>query len=162
MGCFSFIKAEQSTKIANIQENASFKFLIPKEFGGGFIIDKYRGYGRLSDGTNEYDMYELLAIWNKEQLPFRGDELEGDIGSLKPIDRFTNNNRCLGIDIGCYSHQINRLKYPLKLVSARYKGTYEDCGGRSYTDPNQGWSPLYWDDVDVDKLSRTEQQTSIL
>ena len=54
------------------------------------------------------------------------------------------NNRCKGIDIGCYDDQIDRLKYPLKLVSASYKGTYEDCEGKSYGDPNQGFGKTYW------------------
>ena len=38
-----------------------------------------------------------------------------------------DNNRFKGIDIGCYDKQIDKLKYPLKLVSASYKGTYEEC-----------------------------------
>ena len=37
-----------------------------------------------------------------------------------------------------------KLKYPLKLVSASYKGTYEECEGRSYGDPNQGFYKTYW------------------
>lgn len=49
----------------------------------------------------------------------------------------------IGIGIGCYDDQIDKLKYPLKLVSVSYTGTYEDLKGRSYGDPNQGWSPIY-------------------
>lgn len=49
-----------------------------------------------------------------------------------------SNNRSKGIDIGCYDHQIDQLKYPLKLVSVSYKGTYEECPEKSYGDPDQG------------------------
>lgn len=59
----------------------------------------------------------------------------------------TIKNRLIGIDIGCYDEQVDQLKYPLKLVSVSYKGNYEDCNGRSYTDPNQGWSVLYRKDT---------------
>ena len=75
------------------------------------------------------------------------------------------NNRCKGIDIGCYDKQVDKLKYPLKLVSASYKGTYEECAGRSYGDPNQGFSKGYWDkDTYVDynyyrhKLIKAEKE----
>jgi hypothetical protein len=53
-------------------------------------------------------------------------------------------NRCKGIDIGCYDEQIDKLKYPLKLVSISYKGTYEECEMRSYGDPEQGFCKTYW------------------
>lgn len=153
MGCFSWTKAERSAKVANVREGAPFKLLIPKEFGGGFIKDRYRGYGKISDGKNEYDMYELLAFWNSYLFPdyFVLSRLlyDGEFPKLKPIDRYTDHNRGLGIDIGCYVPQVNNLKYPLKLVSVSYKGTYEDCKGRSYGDPNQGWGPLSWAEVDA-------------
>lgn len=55
------------TNIENITHDASFKFLIPKEFGGGYIKNKYQDFGHLGkkeDGSPRYDMYELLAFWN--------------------------------------------------------------------------------------------------
>lgn len=54
-------------------------------------------------------------------------------------------------NIGCYDNQIDKLKFPLKLVSASYSGTYEDCAGRSYGDPNQGFTRGYWNQVDYQK-----------
>ena len=40
MGSFSWTKADiDNTQVANIQEGETFKFLIPTEFGGGFIKD---------------------------------------------------------------------------------------------------------------------------
>jgi len=58
---------------------------------------------------------------------------------MKEIDCYTDGNRSLGIDIGCYDKEIDKLKYPLKLVSVSYKGTYEDLETYSYGNPNQGF-----------------------
>lgn len=96
-----------------------------------------------------YDLYGLLAWWNKEDkklsLSYNGStEPTNTLEFLKFGETSSDDNRGEGIDIGCYDGQIDRLKYPLKLVSASYKGTYEDCKGRSYGDPNQGFSKYYW------------------
>ena len=149
MGSFSWLKADGLTKIANVQYGAPFKFLIPEEFGGGYIKDYYQDYGYLGtkeDGTPKYDMYELLALWNHEAAEERGYELRYDgeeIPMMKEIDQYTFYNRNVGINIGCYDKQIDRLKYPLKLVSCSYKGSYEDLDTPSYGDPNQGFGPIY-------------------
>jgi hypothetical protein len=58
---------------------------------------------------------------------------------MKEIDEHTDHNRGLGIDIGCYDEDILKLKYPLKLVSASFKGTYEDLDKPSFGDPDQGF-----------------------
>lgn len=144
MGSFSWLKADDLTKIDNIAYNAPFKFLIPKEFGGGFIKDYYQDYGDLGtkrDGTPKYDMFELLAFWNHEQIPETVGKLQydGEFPLLKEVDQYTYHNRCIGIEIGCYDKQIDKLKYPLKLVSCSFKGTYEDIKKPSYGDPNQGF-----------------------
>ena len=149
MGSFSWLKADNLTKIANVQYGAPFKFLIPEEFGGGYIKDYYQDYGYLGtkeDGTPKYDMYELLALWNHEIAEEHGCELRYDgeeIPMMKEIDQHTFYNRNVGINIGCYDKQIDRLKYPLKLVSCSYKGSYEDLDTPSYGDPNQGFGPIY-------------------
>jgi len=65
MGSFSWLKADNLTRVANVVYEKPFKFLIPKEFGGGFIKDYYQDYGRLGkkeNGSPKYDMYELLAF----------------------------------------------------------------------------------------------------
>ena len=54
------------------------------------------------------------------------------------------DNRYKGIQIGCGDELVDKLKYPLKLVSLSYKGTYEECKGRSYTDPDQGFCKGKW------------------
>lgn len=144
MGSFSWLKADKLTKVANVVYGSSYKFLIPKEFGGGFIKDYYQDYGQLGtkvDGSPKYDMCELIAFWNHEMLN-RELKYEGDFPLMKEIDEYTDYNRCLGIDIGCYDEDIDELKYPLKLVSPSYKGTYEDLETYSYGDPNQGFGVL--------------------
>lgn len=138
MGSFSWNKADKLTAIENIASGASFKFLIPKEFGGGFIKDKYQDYGYLGtkeDGGAKYDMYELLAFWNKAE----GLKYDGEYPLLKEIDDYTDQNRNKGINIGCYDGQILKLKYPLKLVSPSFEGNYEDLETCSLSDPDQGF-----------------------
>ena len=138
MGSFSWNKADKLTNIENVACGASFKFLIPKEFGGGFIKDKYQDFGYLGtkeNGEPKYDMYELLAFWNKAD----GLKYDGEYPAMKETDGYTDHNREKGIDIGCYDNDIARLKYPLKLVSASFNGTYEDLSGRSFGDPDQGF-----------------------
>lgn len=151
MGSFSWLKADKLGKVANIVEGAPFKFLIPAGFGGGFVKDHYQDYGYLGvkeDGSPKYDIYELLAFWNAsekmlEVLQWPGKEEGEPAPMMKEIDEFTGRNRNEGIDIGCYDGQVDKLKYPPKLVSASYTGTYEECEGKSYSDPNQGFGPLY-------------------
>lgn len=140
MGSFSWNKADNLTKIENIVIGKPFKFLIPKEFGGGFIKDIYQDYGDLGideDLRPKYDMFELLAFWNKAE----GLKYDGDYPLMKERDGYTSFNRNKGIDIGCYDNEIKTLKYPLKLVSASFKGTYEDLDKPSFGDPDQGFYP---------------------
>ncbi len=138
MGSFSWNKADSLTAIENVAYGTSFKFLIPKEFGGGFIKDKYQDYGYLGtkeDGEPKYDMYELLAFWNNAE----GLNYNGEYPSMKDIDEHTWQNRRKGINIGCYDNEMLSLKYPLKLVSASFKATYEDLESCSLGDPDQGF-----------------------
>ena len=138
MGSFSWNKADDLTSIENVAYGTSFKFLIPIEFGGGFIKDTYQDYGYLGtkeNGEPKYDMYELLAFWNKAE----GLIYDGQYPLMKEINEYTNKNRNKGIDIGCYDKDILKLKYPLKLVSASFKGTYEDLDVPSLGDPDQGF-----------------------
>jgi len=157
MGSFSWLKADNLTNVSNIACGMPFKFLIPIEFGGGFIKDVYQDYGDLGnkpDGSPKYDMYELLAFWNIDLINQNEDSVnrsiklfkerkklkyDGSFPLMKEVDEHTGHNRLIGINIGCYDNQIDKLKYPLKLVSVSFKGTYEDCQGKSYGDPNQGF-----------------------
>ena len=147
MGSFSWNKADTLTNIENIALSNEFKFLIPIEFGGGFIQDHYEEYGylgRKENGDSKHDMYELLAFWNcPESVTYKGE-----FPLMKEIDDDTDWNRSFGIDIGCYDKDIAKLKYPLKLVSVEYEGTYEDLETFSYGDPDQGFYERYRDEED--------------
>jgi hypothetical protein len=153
MGSFSWMRADMTTQRANLTMGDAYKILVPQEFGGGYIKDRYWDYGYVNkdgksvyvDGngnryplTKEHDLYGILAMWNKSDMSMK------DI--LEYIDTCEQDLRCEGIDIGCYPWQINNSKYPLKLVSARYKGTYEECDMVSYGDPEQGFCKTYWKD----------------
>lgn len=142
MGSFSWNRADDLTIYENIAYGDAFKLLIPEKFGGGFIRDHYQDYGSITDyatGLN-YDMYELLAFWNSEHETVRMKlKYDGEFPSLKSVDKYTGDNRGIGITIGCYDEQIDKLRYPLKLVSVSYKGSYEECKKPSYGDPDQGF-----------------------
>lgn len=157
MGSFSWMRADMTTQRANLTEGDSYKILVPIEFGGGYIKDKYWDYGYVNPEvndkkavyvnakgekytlTNEHDLYGILAWWNK-------DKFDGDMKYiLECVKTCADEIRGRGIDIGCYDNQINKLKFPLKLVSSSYKGTYEDCDMRSYGDPEQGFTKKNWD-----------------
>ena len=149
MGSFSWLRADTTTKRNNLTMGDKYKILIPQEFGGGFIEDTYYDYGDVfydNDSKENADLYGILAYWNKcEDMIYDGDEYPSTMEDILKRGRTCNqNNRSKGIDIGCYNWDIAKLKYPLKLVSMSYKGTYEDCKHRSYGDPNQGFSKTYW------------------
>lgn len=179
MGSFSWMRADMCTQRSNLTCGDSYKILIPKEFGGGYIKDKYWDYGRINaeefncavyvDEDNkkykiegEHDLYGLLAYMNRHTTihpcceGFKGfDALNKEVSdNIMDIIRNGNtifqNIRTIGISIGCYDKEINSLKYPLKLVSVSFKGTYEDCNMVSYGDNDQGFRKHTWEeDYDV-------------
>lgn len=149
MGSFSWLRADKSTKRSNLVDGDKYKILIPAEFGGGYIIDTYYDYGYVFeyDGSKpNADLYGILAYWNKcEGMQFEGAKYPSTMQEiLERGNTCQQDNRSKGIHIGCYKEDIDKLKYPLKLVSVSFKGTYEDCEGRSYNDPNYGFIKTYW------------------
>ena len=119
-------------------------------FGGGYILDTYYDYGHVfeyDDTRENADLYGILAYWNKcDGMIFEGDKYPSTMKDiLERGNTRLQNNRCKGIEIGCYDDDIDKLKYPLKLVSASYTGTYEECDMRSYGDDEQGFCKTYWD-----------------
>ena len=149
MGSFSWLRADRKTKRSNLVCGDVYKILIPLEFGGGFIKDRYYDYGEVfhfDDTKKNADLYGILAYWNKcDGMIFDGDEYPSTMEDILVRGRTElQSNRCKGINIGCLDEQIDRLVYPLKLVSASYNGTYEECDGKSYGDPNQGFCRTYW------------------
>lgn len=148
MGSFSWIRADKTTKRKNLTMGDRYKILIPKEFGGGFIEDTYYDYGYVFYGEkNKADLYGILAYWNGcDGMIYEGDEYPSTMDDIIERGNTTlRENRRKGIDIGCYDEDIDKLKYPLKLVSISYKGTYEECEMRSYGDPEQGFYKTYWE-----------------
>lgn len=162
-------------------EGKPFKFLIPEEFGGGFIKDHYQDFGLLGtkeDGEPKYDVYELLALWNYNGPNMITDnywdnesesskEVTFDFSQfpkMKEIDPiYTSILRIIGIEMAydLFDRPVKNLKYPLKFVSASYNKTYEETEGQSVSDPNQGWSPYTWDDYDKDQAKLEAQQKQI-
>ena len=64
MGSFSWITCDTKERIIN-GEKINVYVLVPEEFGGGNIKETcYGGYGRFG----EKDIYDLVAIWNKDFL----------------------------------------------------------------------------------------------
>lgn len=184
MGSFSWTRAEATTKRSNLAEGDRYKILVPKEFGGGYIKDIYYDYGKVfeyrewdpSAADSAYycyidgngiahdaypvsDLYGILAYWNNcSGLSFEGEDRPQTMDEILLRGHTEDqNNRCEGINIGCYADNIDALKFPLKLVSASYNGTYEDCKGRSYGDPNQGFGEFTWSHSDyTDILKRIQ------
>jgi hypothetical protein len=174
MGSFSWMRADRCTKRANLTMGDSYKILIPEYLGGGYIKDKYWDYGYINASEydcavyvdksgkkwhkikGEHDLHGLLAYMNRHDIDKKFYERLRDLSFLKDVkddimdiiingDTSADNIRGIGIDIGCYEWEVNHLKYPLKLVSASFKGTYEDCDMVSYSDPEQGFTAKNWD-----------------
>lgn len=147
MGSFSFLRADKTTKRKNLTEGDKYKILIPEEFGGGYITDTYYDYGIVFNNSDkEADLYGILAYWNKcEGMQYEGDSYPSSMDEiLERGNTSLQENRCKGIRIGCHDKDMKNLKYPLKLVSESYVGTYEDCNMVSFDDPEQGFYPTYW------------------
>lgn len=107
MGSFSWLRATKTTKRKNVVEGDKYKILIPEEFGGGFIIDTYFGYGYVfeyDDTKPNADLYGILAYWNKcKGMQYEGDEYPSTMKDiLERGNTCLQNNRSKGIDIGCY------------------------------------------------------------
>ena len=167
MGSFSWLRADKTTKRCNLTIEDSYRILVPTEFGGGYIRDTYLDYGYINhygkaiyvDGNKHRyplgaevvaDLYGVLAYWNVPELTetiksLSDENIPDMLKILKYGDTSKQETRCKGIDIGCYDEQVDELKYPLKLVSASYTETYENCDMRSYGDPEQGFYKTYWD-----------------
>lgn len=162
MGSFTWLRADKNiskNEQANICYGEKIKVLIPKEFGGGYIEGEYLDYGLVeeTDG-NQYDLYELVAIWNSPELRNKLVELGYQNVNLKAvgkkglldsrISRISSIIRSYGIMIACYDEDQAKIKFPLKLVDKKTQITYEDCKYFSIGDPEQGFEKWHWEDFD--------------
>ena len=140
MGSFSWQYASEKSETINFCPGDEVKVLIPEHF----VLTK--------DGK-EYDLYDLVAIFNAEDL--EENELNNKIKQLhkekklptveEVVELFGNDSslRSVGINIGCYDEQLDSLKYPFKIVPISEDVKYEDCNFISYGDPNQGFEYDY-------------------
>lgn len=117
MGQFSWLDCKTEEQIVDDKVRDVY-VLVPKEFGGGHIVEHcYGGYGRFGGR----DIYALVANWNCPNKCVNNDEID----------------RMVGIDIACYDVDNARLKYPIKITHDE-NAVYEDCEP-SLSDPDQGW-----------------------
>ncbi len=159
MGSFTWLRADKKiskNEQANICYGEKIKVLIPKEFGGGCIEGEYLDYGLVeeTDG-NQYDLYELVAIWNSPELRNKLAELGYQNVNLKVVDKkglldskISSIIRSYGITIACYDEDQAKIKFPLKLVDKKTQITYEECKYFSIGDPEQGFEKWCWEDFD--------------
>ena len=168
MGQFSWLDCDRENErhraiLDNVADDVYV--LVPKEFGGGHILEtEYDGYGNFGG----YDIYDLVADWNKEYItsdairkPVRKQyrektdyqralkrynyevdrlkDFKADTDDKTMVEKYGKNwKREIGIDIACYDEDNARLKYPIKIT---HDGslTYENAKHISLGDPNQGW-----------------------
>ena len=123
MGFFSWMTCDTMRSIANrysSRKTFPVYVLIPKEFGGGHLIESnYEGYGEFAGA----DIYSLVAYWNKG-----------------------TTDRGVGISIACYDEDNAKLKYPIKIAESP-DAVYEN-EEPSVECPHQGY--FYGDEEDED------------
>lgn len=108
---------------------------------GGIELDFSVVAKRIEDSIDE-----LVASKAQEFLDDKYENLIKGISDIQEriYDQKEKFFKCKGICIGCDDKDIDKLKFPLKLVSASYNRAYEECEGRSYRDPEQGFVKTYW------------------
>lgn len=157
MGQFSWLDCRTKKQIVDNKIRDVF-VLVPKEFGGGHIVEPcYDGYGHFGG----HDIYDLIADWNKPMIPeiirksrigkwhcsiseneimildnfYHGIPL--DAGYPADASRIYLEKRHIGIFMACYDEDNFRLDYPVK-ITYDASAVYENCDP-SPSDPNQGW-----------------------
>ena len=139
MGQFSWLDCKDSKRqiLDNVFEDVYV--LIPKEFGGGHILETcYNGYGIY--GGN--DIYELVVDWNSKYLEtYRKDKsfVCNWLQNCESVEEafMKMKKRNIGISIACYDEDNMKLHYPIKITHDP-TAVYEECEP-SLADPNQGW-----------------------
>ena len=118
MGFFSWITSDTHRSISNkYSDKGALPVYLYCPDGTKIYEPDYEGYGEFGG----HDAYALLAKWNYPEKCC-GDEEE---------------DRSIGIDIGCSDKQMAKLKYPLKFAeSDRY--TYDELKP-AMNCPDQGY-----------------------
>lgn len=157
MGSFTWLRADKNISEngqANICYGEKIKVLIPNEFGSGCIEGEYLDYGLLEEADgNQYDLYELVAIWNSPELRNKLTELGYQNVNLKAVgeegtidSKISGIIRNYGIIISCYDEDHAKIKFPLKLVDAKTKIDHAECEYFSIGDLKQGFEEWYWEE----------------
>lgn len=71
MGSFSWTRADKCTQRSNLTNGDSYKILISKEFGGGYIKDKYWDYGYIN--ASEYNCAVYVDSNGKKHKEVRNE-----------------------------------------------------------------------------------------
>lgn len=99
MGFFSWKTSDTNKSISNkYSDRGALPVYLYCPDGTKIYEPDYDGYGDFAG----QDAYALLARWNRPELCNGDDE----------------HDRSIGIDIGCYDHQMAKLKYPLKFAES--------------------------------------------
>ena len=127
MGSFSFTRADLCTRRSNFIEGDKYKMLIPKEFGGGYIIDTYFDYGKV--------FYE--PEWGAKYVDAEGNEYLATHLGFKTGDYVppANNN-------GIITGTIHNAKYDPKSGRIEFNALGE---GIFYNDYQTGVIRERWD-----------------
>lgn len=147
MGQFSWLYADTKKQLVD-NKRADAWLLVPSEFqdeyGEAIYESCYDGYGHFGG----YDVYELIALWNKEMIPEIIEKMkhgewqcygEQNISNLQNFyegKKIDCELRWLGILMACGDEHNRRLKYPIKITTKVMK--YENVKP-SLRDPKQGW-----------------------
>ena len=147
MGQFSWIYSDTKKQLVNGKQADTY-LLVPPEFqekyGKAIYETCYGGYGHFDC----YDIYELIALWNKEMIPEIIEKIrlgewrcgsEQDIPNLQDFYEDAEIDcelRWIGIVMACYDEDNRRLKYPIKITT---KVMEYDEVKPSLSDPRQGW-----------------------
>jgi len=148
MGQFSWIYSDTNKQVIN-DRKADTYLLVPKAFqdkyGKAIYEGCYEGYGEFGG----YDVYDLIAEWNKEMIPeiirrikngtWHCSANENDIVNLRNYYEGKEINcelRWLGIVMACYDEDNFALEYPIKITSKEME--YKNANA-SESDPDQGW-----------------------
>lgn len=153
MGQFSWLDCIDESQIVD-DAYTNVYLLVPKQFGGGHIVETcYDGYGNFGG----VDVYDLVADWNREMIPeilrrinnrnWVCDVDEADKRNLQAFyegKKIDCEKRWIGIIMGCYDQDNAALEYPIKITHSE-NAVYEECRP-SKSDPDQGWRSDYDDE----------------
>ena len=166
MGQFSWLDCVSGKQIVDDKVKDVY-VLIPKEFGGGHIVEHcYDGYGHFG----RHDIFDLVADWNRKDLsensnfvlPYSNEQIKNkdwyefyadlNLTREEVVEKTKEKSnrffewRYIGIALSCYDEDNEALLYPIKITydeTARY-----EWNAPSDSDPNQGWE--YEEDEDED------------